>query len=462
MSTLDGKQRARAIEAMRQLLAAPADAEGMTPFMQSRAADKRRVEVIETDMAPLLTSYLSGQIDLTEFKSKVDSINKRNELWGFKGIKGQMFFNMLENAADEPDECDQELKAAITVPTNDAMASSRIKTFLSYVSRVGEQWVEAGNSKHGRPKPGSIPFFLSYFWQVQDRNVWPIYYTSSVNTMLDMNLWQQSSDIAADYITFKAIHEELAALFSTESGEAFNLYDVEHVFWFVGGNPYKAVKSAGEADDVTPSVSGAKSIEILPGQRLPESYVPPVVAVLPRMALGDAETTEAAKRSGIAIERAFEKYINSAFIVLGYETRLMGQGQGRVPDGLALCTDENYAILWDAKLRSKGYSMGTDDRTIREYITTQSRELKRRSHFRNIYYVIISSRFADDYDDAVSGIKMETDVNEVVLIEAEAIVAMVDAKLRAPSQVPLGPDGLQRLFAQSRVLTADAVRELLM
>jgi len=462
MSTLDGKQRARAIEAMRQFLAAPVDAEGMTPFRRSRVEDERRVKVIETDMAPLLASYLSGQADLPEFKSKADGINKRNELWGFKGIKGQMFFNMLVNAADEPDECDQELKAAIAVPANDAMASSRIKTFLGYVSRVGEQWVESGHSKHGRPKPGSIPFFLSYFWQVQDRNIWPVYYTNSVNTMLDMNLWQPSGDLAADYITFKAINEELASLFSTESGEAFSLYDVEHVFWFIGGNPYEAAKSAGETEEVTPSVSGAKSVEVLPDQRLPESYVPPVVAVLPRMASGDAETNEAAKRSGTTIERAFEKYISSAFTVLGYETKLMGQGQGRVPDGLALCTDESYAILWDAKVRSNGYSMGTDDRTIREYITTQSREMKRRRHFRNIYYAIISSRFADDYDDSVSGIKMETDVNEVVLVEAEALVAMVDAKLRAPSQVPLGPDGLQRLFAHSRVLTADAVRELLM
>ena len=51
-----------------------------------------------------------------------------------------------------------------------------------------------------------------------------------------------------------------------------------------------------------------------------------------------------------------------------------GQGQGRVPDGLALAQDDNYAILWDSKIRKGGYSMGTDDRAIREYITTQSRD----------------------------------------------------------------------------------------
>ncbi len=54
---------------------------------------------------------------------------------------------------------------------------------------------------------------------------------------------------------------------------------------------------------------------------------------------------------------------------------------------------------------------------------------------------------------------METDVSEVVLIEADALVAMIDAKLRAPLQVTLGPDGLQRLFSSSGVLSAAVVME---
>jgi hypothetical protein len=138
---------------------------------------------------------------------------------------------------------------------------------------------------------------------------------------------------------------------------------------------------------------------------------------------------------------------------------LLGQGKGRVPDGLAIANDYSYAIIWDAKVREDKYSMGTDDRTIREYITTQSRELKRKNHFRNIYYVIISNKFSEDYDEAIRSIKMETDVSEVVLAEAEALIAMVDAKLRAPQQITLGPDGLQRLFTGSGIINATVVKE---
>jgi len=195
--------------------------------------------------------------------------------------------------------------------------------------------------------------------------------------------------------------------------------------------------------------------------RLPDSYVPPIVAVLPRMARNDPALVEDARASGTTLDRAFERGINAAFTVLGYETRLLGQGQGRVPDGLAVEMDNSYAIIWDAKMRADVYRIGTDDRAIREYVATQSRELKRRKMLRNIYYAIISNGFRDDHDDSIRMLKMETDVSEVCLLEAETLVAMVDLKLRDPLQITLGPDGLQRLFSTSGLLTGDDVRAML-
>ena len=80
-------------------------------------------------------------------------------------------------------------------------------------------------------------------------------------------------------------------------------------------------------------------------------------------------------------------------------------------------------------MRSSGYSVGTDDQTIR-YIATQSRELRRRGTIRNIYYVLISSGFSDEFEDLIRSLKMQTDVNEVCLLEASALVAMVDLRYR--------------------------------
>ncbi|HEV2914359.1 MAG TPA: hypothetical protein VGX92_13865 [Pyrinomonadaceae bacterium] len=463
--SLNQEQIQQAVEIMRTYLAAPPTAEGCTPAEADTDLDRQRLSLIDNELKPLTSKYLSDQLTLSKFKTKIDSINKRNQLWGFKGIKGQMFFNLMLNVADDESECDQELKTAIALPTNEEIASSRIKTFASYIKRIGEQHVEAGGSKHGKPNVSSVPFFLSYFWQVQDRETWPIYYTNSVNVMNDLNLWQQTGDLAADYIAYKQINEKLAEVFTKESGKSFGLYGVEHVFWFKGSNPYGENKSTVNEAPATAIIVNER-LEDKPTiidklqikSRLPDSYVPPIVAISPVMARNDQSLREAAKASGTSLERAFEKSIDAAFTILGYETKLLGQGKGRVPDGLALSVDDSYAILWDAKVRSEGYSMGTDDRAIKEYIVTQSRDLKRRRGLRNIYYFIISSDFMDDYDDSIRSIKMETDVNEVCLVEADALVAMVDAKLRFPHDVSLGPDGLQRYFSVSGVLSAELIR----
>jgi hypothetical protein len=466
---LTDQQKARAIEVMNEYLSALESTE-IAPSTEVKRRgfplDQERAKVIEEKLRPLLKAYLTGEIALLEFKSQIDSINKRNRYWGFKGIKGQMFFNLITKVAEENlKECDQEIKTALAVPENDTIAVSRIKTFDSYIKRIGQHWVESGNDSRGCPKSSSIPFFLSYFWQVQNREVWPIYYTNSVNTMRDLNLWEESGNLAEDYIAFKDMHHELAGLFSKTSGQKFDLYTVEHVFWYKGGNPLsnpvpdKERESEVEKPEVcdNPSIPNSEQTYTM----LPESFIPPIVAILPRIARAEESLIEVAKRSGTTLERAFEKNIDATFTILGYETKLLGQGKGRVPDGLAIAHDENYTIIWDAKTRNNGYSLGTDDRAIREYVHTQSRDIKKRRPMRNIYYAIISSSFADDFDDAIRSIKMETDVNEVCLIEAEALVSMVDAKLRSPLQITLGSDGLQQLFANSGILTAENVREFL-
>ena len=457
---LDINQIQSALEVVRAYLTALKNPDGRTPIEVQTERDQQRVRLIEGELKPLLRDYLSGQVNLTEFKTKVDGINKRNEFWGFKGVKGQMFFNMVVNVADDPAKCDQEIKTAIRVPLNEDAASGQIKTFCNYVSGIGEHHLESGGTKAGRPKPGSVPFFLSYFWQIQERNVWPVFYTNSVNTMTDMNLWVPTGEPGNDYLTYKHIHEELGEVFTKESGNHFGLYEVEHVFWFKGGNPFGGNKPLVR-EDTHVEMPQSPTIPITQETilRLPESYVPPIIAALPRMARNEAPLREAAKASGTSLERAFEKSINAAFTVLGYETKLLGQGQGRVPDGQALNLDDSYAILWDGKVRGESYNMGTDDRAVKEYVTTQSRELKKRRGLRNIYYLIVSSKFGDDYEDAIRSLKMETDVNEVCLVEADALVAMVEARMRSPREVSLGPDGLQRLFTVSGVLSADGVRE---
>lgn len=150
---LNEEQRQRAVAALREYLQAPNVQE------EDSELDRNRAALIEDQLKPLVQAYLADKIDLAAFKSNIDGINKRNPFWGFKGVKGQMFFNMVVNVSDEPGECNQEIKAAITVPGNEQMASSRIKTFASYVQRLGNEWVSAGNTGTAVPRWAAFPSF---------------------------------------------------------------------------------------------------------------------------------------------------------------------------------------------------------------------------------------------------------------------------------------------------------------
>ena len=112
-SQLNTEQRRQAIEIMYAYLLAPPDATGRKVTETEADLNERRISVIDSELKPLTTDYIMGSITLASFKTKVDGINKRNGLWGFAGFKGQMFFNMVLNVAQNETECNREVKTAI-------------------------------------------------------------------------------------------------------------------------------------------------------------------------------------------------------------------------------------------------------------------------------------------------------------------------------------------------------------
>jgi hypothetical protein len=158
MPQLSKDQRERAIEVMRQYLAAPRNPDGSLPRVVQQERDESRVKRIEGELKPLVQGYLEGRIALSDFKSQVDSLNKRYQYWGFKGVKGQMFFNMLVNTAGDEKECDHQLKKALSAPPSEEAAKGTINAFAGYATRLGDRHVKEGGSKHGRPRVGSVPF----------------------------------------------------------------------------------------------------------------------------------------------------------------------------------------------------------------------------------------------------------------------------------------------------------------
>ena len=120
--------------------------------------DQRRRDSIPEVMG-WITRFLQGTVPLEEFKTGIDGVNKRSRLWGFQGINGQMFFNMLTKnsmAGDRLEEFADLLKKSIPAPASPNEARSIIKAFESYTKDLGK------NSEDDVRLPRSVLSFSSF------------------------------------------------------------------------------------------------------------------------------------------------------------------------------------------------------------------------------------------------------------------------------------------------------------
>jgi len=418
--------------------------------------DHKRIELIPR-ISSILDKFIIGELDLGEFKTQIDSINKRNRLWGFMAINGQMFFNMIMKTSQngkKTQELIQLLKKVLLIPSSISEAKKLIEELEQFVRDLGQYCSDL----RGAPKVGSIPYFVSYFWQIQNPEKFPIYYTSMVQAFQDADIWSPSKIVADDYSEFYELNYLLVDKINEKFQKNLKLWDLEHALWL-----HSQMMNQKKEEKVNmPNIQDLHNeYPIIQPQTvfLPESYIPPVVSILPKLSVNDVELIRICQENGKAIEKVFEDRLNILFGMLGYDTESLGQGHGRVPDGIAISSEFRYAIIYDAKIREHGYNMGTDDRTIREYINNHSQKL-RRVGIDTIYFSVISSKFTGDNSNLIRGIKVDTRVNEVILIEVKALMAMLEAKLKNPS-ITLGAFGIQRLLASSGVLSEATVREFM-
>ena len=121
----------------------------------------------------LIGEFRTGALDLTEFRRRIDSQSKQTEsgVWGFRGNAGVMFFTMLWKGA--PAEFAPLLQSVINVPADEAAAKNAIDR-VRELARTTK--ARTGNRNLHE---AFAPFFLSFLWEAQDRDSWPIYHPAS-------------------------------------------------------------------------------------------------------------------------------------------------------------------------------------------------------------------------------------------------------------------------------------------
>ena len=154
------------------------------------------------------------------------------------------------------------------------------------------------------------------------------------------------------------------------------------------------------------------------------SYLPQCVKNLEALSTQDGSSLE------------FERAVNIAFRILGFQVLPLGQGTGRNPDGIALDVNSHFAIIIDAKNSREGYSLGVDDRKFIEYFKTWQSKLRSKG-MEHLFLCVISSRFKSNNEKPIANIKNGTYAKEVSLVTSKQLLKLVIAKIKYSSQFEL-------------------------
>lgn len=391
--------------------------------------DNKRIDAIAR-LKVILIDFLSGVIDLAEFKTDIDSFNKRNNFWGFTSIKGQMFFNLLLKTCETEEQLNkltQLLKQCVAEPLNLADALFKIEALEKYVLDL---FLKAPD-KRKAPNPGSIGYFLSYFWQIHNNQNWAIMYSSMIVSFTDIGLWQIPKSQKEAYEIFYRLNEEIKQILSKHTSRSISNWDAEHSFW-----NFRTITAYPKKDILPQEIKVIEAIDTTETTILDEAsfdiygYIPRIVENL--IDLGnETELSSSAKGS------KYEKAVGEIFKQLGFTITQLGQGH-RDPDLIAIHKEENVAFIVDAKAYANGYMLSaSDDRAIREYINHHCPKLKREG-IQRIGFIIVSNSFKTEFDEFINDITWKTDIKRFTLLTSNALLHLLAYRIKdqkTPSEI---------------------------
>lgn len=390
--------------------------------------DEKRIVAIGK-LKIIIEEFLLNKMEIAEFKTNIDSFNKQNNLWGFTSVKGQMFFNLLLNTCESEEQKQRLctlLKDCIVEPKDLGDALKKIEKLEKYTESIFSK----APDKRKAPNPGSVCYFLSYFWQIQNRILWPVMYSSMIVSFTDIGLWQNPKTKKEAYEEFFKFNEEIKQILSLHIKRNISNWDAEHAFWnfrTVTAYPKKSTLSTKEEEHVEVPIDNPDSTLKVATFDI-NTYLIPFIANLVELG-NDSEGSSSAKGS------KFEKAVCEVFKQLGFAVESLGQGTGREPDLIAIHKEENVAFIVDAKAYAKGYMMSTaDERAIEEYISHYCPKLKREG-INKIGFLIVSNSFRTDFANYINKITWKTDIKRFSLITSEALLHLLAYKSK--DQLPL-------------------------
>lgn len=186
---------------------------------QNQQLDARR-PVIQREILELVKRYLAGEVDTQQFRETFD--RKTRHEWdgfGFKGMSGAMFLNMLVKHVPDQRALEREIKGILNAPSDTEDARRRIREFLGFL----EKWTSSGQVTKRQIQPARVSFFVPLWWHLCDTEQWPIFYPLSRKALELHGLYSPTLDPVEDYFTFRDHFLSLASALGLKSWELEHL-----------------------------------------------------------------------------------------------------------------------------------------------------------------------------------------------------------------------------------------------
>jgi 5-methylcytosine-specific restriction protein B len=136
----------------------------------ARRRDVAELERERAELAPgaldLTRRFLAGEIDAPTFRDGVGTWSRGKPVFGFGGPAGAMFLNQLVNDGEEAG-VEEVLRRVLHVPSDLEAGIDRVGELVAFVEQLR---VQGSAAQVARP-----PFFLTWFWALQDSRWQPIW-----------------------------------------------------------------------------------------------------------------------------------------------------------------------------------------------------------------------------------------------------------------------------------------------
>lgn len=247
--------------------------------------DEQRV-VDQQEMLELLNSYLTGRITTERLRAIFDQKTRKDwNTFGFKGMSGAMFLNVLVKHIVDEQALTNQLHAILPVPLNPQDGRKRMRDFIQFLERL----ISSQQISKRLVQPARVPFFVSAWWHLQATEQWPIFYPRTRQLLELEGLYTASQNPIEDYFTFRDCFLSLAQALGLKA------WQLEHLcVWNAWKRKNEGKIDSSELTSHTIKMNVAPIASENVAEVYEEEHQPEAISLLPKAAQEENEEEQVA------------------------------------------------------------------------------------------------------------------------------------------------------------------------